>query len=137
LWHLYKDTQHHLMFRVAYRWRNCQSKRLSPLRSWVRFSLRTHDSYVKRVSQHSTESRGFSRGTPVCSHRECWQSGLGLAPNWPFPRSCAPCSDMSHKVAARGAFRKPSTRSRRAASFVIQLSSEMQVRIISTPSLTH
>ena len=33
-----------------------QSKRLSPLRSWVRFSLWTH---VKRVSQRSAESRGF------------------------------------------------------------------------------
>ena len=29
---------------------NRQSKRLSPLRSWVQFSLRTHDTYVKRVS---------------------------------------------------------------------------------------
>ena len=31
----------------------------------------TYDSYVKRVSQHSTESRRFSPGTPVSSHREC------------------------------------------------------------------
>ena len=41
--------------------------RLSPLRSWVRFSLRTH---VKGVSQRSAESRGFSPGAPVSSHRE-------------------------------------------------------------------
>ena len=26
--------------------------------------------HVKRVSQHSAESRGFSLGTPVSSHRE-------------------------------------------------------------------
>ncbi len=26
---------------------------------------------VKRVSQHSAESRGFFPGTPVSSHREC------------------------------------------------------------------
>jgi hypothetical protein len=39
-----------------------------------------HDTYVKRVSQRSTESRGFSPGTPVSSHRECWQGGLGLSP---------------------------------------------------------
>ena len=26
--------------------------------------------HVKRVSQHSAESRGFSPGTPVSSHRE-------------------------------------------------------------------
>ena len=26
--------------------------------------------HVKRVSQHSTESRGFSPGAPVSSHRE-------------------------------------------------------------------
>ncbi len=45
-------------------------KRLSLLTSWVQFSLRTHDSYVKRVSQRSTESRGFSPGTPVSSHKE-------------------------------------------------------------------
>ncbi len=31
----------------------------------------TYDSYVKRVSQRSAESRGFSPGTPVSSHREC------------------------------------------------------------------
>ena len=42
-------------------------KRLSPPSSWVRFSLRTH---VKKVSQRSAESRGFSTGAPVSSHRE-------------------------------------------------------------------
>ena len=35
-----------------------QGKRLSPLSSWVRFSLRTH---VKRVRQRFAESRGFSQ----------------------------------------------------------------------------
>ena len=39
--------------------------------TWVQFSLQTHDTYVKRVSQHSTESRGFSPGSLVSSHREC------------------------------------------------------------------
>jgi hypothetical protein len=29
------------------------------------------DTHVKRVSQRSAESRGFSPGTPVSSHREC------------------------------------------------------------------
>ncbi len=57
------------------RWRTRQSKGLPPLRSWVRFSLRTHDTYVKRVSQRSTESRGFSPGTPVSSYRECCMAG--------------------------------------------------------------
>jgi hypothetical protein len=37
------------------RWCSHQSKRVSPLRSW------THDTYVKRVSQRSTESHGFLR----------------------------------------------------------------------------
>jgi hypothetical protein len=37
------------------------------LRRWVRFSLRTH---VRRVSQRSAESRGFSPGAPVSSHKE-------------------------------------------------------------------
>jgi hypothetical protein len=114
------------------RWRNRQGKDLSPLRSWVRFSLRTR---VKRVRQRSAESRGFSPGTPVSSHRECWLGGLGLAPNWPFHRSCAPWSDMSHKVAARGALCKPSIRSGWAAAFVIQPSSQLQIWMISTPHL--
>jgi hypothetical protein len=48
--------------------------------------------------------------------------GWDYLPNWPFHRSCAPWSDMSHKVAARNALRKPSTRSDWAASFTIQLS---------------
>jgi hypothetical protein len=52
-------------------WCSRQSKRLSPLRG--RFSLRTH---VKRVSQRSAESRGFSPGAPVSSHRKSWQGGL-------------------------------------------------------------
>ena len=44
----------------------------SPLLTWVQFPLgTTYDSYVKRVSQRSAESRGFSPGTPVSSHREC------------------------------------------------------------------
>jgi hypothetical protein len=42
-------------------------KRLSPLSSWVGFLLRTR---VKRVSQRSAESRGFSPGAPVSSHSE-------------------------------------------------------------------
>jgi hypothetical protein len=113
-----------------------QNERLPPLRSWVRFSLRTLDTYVKRVSQRSTETRGFSPCTPVSSHRECWQGGLGLTPNGPaFHRSCAPWSDMSHKVATKGALRKPSTRSGWAASFAIQFSSQLQVRMISTTHL--
>ena len=54
------------------RWRICQSERLLPLLTWVQFPLgTTYDSYVKRVSQSSAESRGFSPGTPVSSHREC------------------------------------------------------------------
>jgi hypothetical protein len=32
---------------------------------------------VKRVSQRSAESRGFSPGAPVSSNRESWQGGLG------------------------------------------------------------
>jgi hypothetical protein len=51
-----------------------QSKRLSPLRSWVRFLLWTH---VKRVSEHSAaESRGFSPSGPVFSYRASSQGGL-------------------------------------------------------------
>ena len=63
--------------------------------------------------------------------------GWDYPPNWPFHRSCAPWSDMSHKVAARGALRKPSTRSGWAASLVIQFSSQLQVWMISTPHPTY
>ena len=53
-----------------------QSTRILPLRSWVRLSPRTHDIHVKRVIQHSTESRGFPPGIPVSSpHREV--NGVG------------------------------------------------------------
>jgi hypothetical protein len=50
---------------------------ISSLRSWVRFLLRTHDTYVKRVNHRFTESRGFSPRPPLSSQRESWQSGLG------------------------------------------------------------
>jgi hypothetical protein len=59
--------------------------------------------------------------------------GWDYPPNWPFHRSCAPWSDMSHKVTARGALRKPSTWSGWAASFAIQLSAQLQVRMILPP----
>ena len=45
------------------RWRSLQSKRLSPLKSWVRFLLRKYD-------QRSAESRGLSPVAPVSSNRE-------------------------------------------------------------------
>jgi hypothetical protein len=77
-----------MMVNLGLRWRNLQ--RLSPLTSRVRFSLRTLGIYV---SQPSTESSGFTPGTPVSSHRECWQGGLGLAPNWPFQL----CSVIRHE----------------------------------------
>ena len=44
-----------------------EGKRLLPLRSWVKHLFWIHDTYVKRVSQRSTESRGFSPGTMVSS----------------------------------------------------------------------
>jgi hypothetical protein len=63
--------------------------------------------------------RGWVSCTPVFPTGECWQVGLGLVPNWFLHFSCAPWSDMrwliSYKVVARGAFRKPSTRSGWAA----------------------
>jgi hypothetical protein len=52
-------------FYIGRRWRNRLMKRLWSQRSWVRFSLRARDAYVKRISQRSTESHGFSSGTSV------------------------------------------------------------------------
>jgi hypothetical protein len=40
-------------------------------------ATRTQSSCEKSKSQRSAESRGFSLGTPVPSHRESWQGGLG------------------------------------------------------------
>ena len=51
---------HRLSLKLELRWRSRQSKRLSFL-SW---------NHVKRVSQCSAKSRGFSPGAPVSSHRE-------------------------------------------------------------------
>jgi hypothetical protein len=56
--------------------------------------------------------------------------GWDYPPTWPFHHSYAPWSDMSHKVAARGALRKPSTRSGWATSLVILLISQLQVKMI-------
>jgi hypothetical protein len=82
--------QNSIYFHRGLQWSNRQSKpRLSPLRSWVRLSLRTHE---KSQWTLYAESRGFSPGTQVSSRKESWQGGLGLAPNWPF-----------HQVAAKGA----------------------------------
>jgi hypothetical protein len=44
-------------------WLNCQSVRLSPLISWGWLGM-TYDSHVKRVSQRSAESRGYSGFLP-------------------------------------------------------------------------
>ena len=50
-----------------------EQARLLPLEyRKFKFSLRTHDTYVKRVSQRSAESREFSPGTPVSSSRVGW-----------------------------------------------------------------
>jgi hypothetical protein len=40
-------------------------------------AIRTQSSCEKSKSKRSAESRGFSPGTPVSSHRESWQGGLG------------------------------------------------------------
>jgi hypothetical protein len=115
---------------MVLRWRTCQSTRLSSLKLWVWSSHRTNDTYAKRV-----DTLPKVEGTPVSSHctRDVDRVGWDYPLNWPFHRSCSPWSDMSHKVAARGALRKLSTRSGWAASLVIQLRSQLQVRMISTP----
>jgi hypothetical protein len=111
----YTCSTHESTAKMRFLWHNRQSKRLSLLRSWLRFPLRTHHTYVKRVCQCSTKSRGFSPGTPV-STGNVDRVGWDYPPNWPFYRSCAPWSDLSPKVIARGALRKPSTSSCWAAS---------------------
>jgi hypothetical protein len=75
--------------------------------------------------RYSTESRGVFFAYPGFLSQgmlTVWVQ-LGLAPNWPFHRSCASWSNMSHNVAVRSTLRKPSTRSGWLASFAIQLNS--------------
>jgi hypothetical protein len=100
---------------------------------------------ILRANTFTSEIVGSILGTDSCEKSPstlCWKSWVfsgcsgflpqgkltgwvGISPpNWPFHRSCVPWSDMSHKVATRGALRKPSTRSGWAASFVIELSSQ-------------
>ena len=60
-------------FRVA------QSSEPAPFTSEFVGSILATDSCEKSLSttQRSAESRGFSPGAPVSSHRESWQGGLG------------------------------------------------------------
>jgi hypothetical protein len=59
-------------------WHSRQRNRLSPLGLQVQVSLWTHAwTHVKRVCQRSAESRGFSPGAPISSHRESWHGGFG------------------------------------------------------------
>ena len=70
------------------RWQSGQITCPSPLKSRVRFSVRisrTQSSCEKSISQRSAESRGFSPGTPVSSHKESWQ--------WPCP-----CGGSNKKI---------------------------------------
>ena len=56
-------------------------------------AIRTQSSCEKSKSQRYAESRGFSPDTPVSSHRESWQGGLGKRAHsnwhmllwWPCP----------------------------------------------------
>ena len=41
-------------------------------------SARCTTRYVRRVSQRSAKSRGFSPGIPVSSHLKCWQGWLRI-----------------------------------------------------------
>jgi hypothetical protein len=55
-----------------------------PLRSRVSFALQTHDNYVKRVNQRSTESRRFSPGTPL-GMTGC----VGISRELTYQRACS------------------------------------------------
>ncbi len=77
-------------------------------------------------SQRSTESRGLPHVMLT--------GWVAISPTWPFHCSCALWSDMSRKVAVRGALRKPSTRS----SCATQCSFQPQARtMISILALTY
>ena len=104
-------------------WRNCHSNH-APFTSEIdsRYGLRT---LMWNESVNAlTEVVGFLRV-------------LGFPPTGKVDRVGCTCvlrdrPDMSHKVTARDALRKPSTRSGWAVSFVIQFNSQLQVRMIST-----
>jgi hypothetical protein len=59
-------------------WHSRQRNRPSPLGLQVQVPLWTHAwTHVKRVCQRFAESRGFSPGAPISSHRESWHGGFG------------------------------------------------------------
>ncbi len=79
--YIYIDIQAytHTFGSAHIRWRICQSARLSPLLTRVQFPLgTTNESYVKRVSQLSAESRGSPPGTPVSSQHGMLTGWIGL-----------------------------------------------------------
>jgi hypothetical protein len=68
---------------------NRRSKRLLPLKSWVRFSFRTQNIHVYKFRQrYAPKAVAFLR---VLRFPPCIQGGLGLGPNWPSTvAACAP-----------------------------------------------
>lgn len=75
--------------------------RLSPLRSWVPFTLRTHDNnYVKRLSQRFIETGKFSPRVPVFSHRnvDIWRV-VAISPSYVTgPSTVTVLSDQTCRV---------------------------------------
>ena len=88
------------------------------------------------VNAFYIESRVFFSGSPVSSHRKCWHGGLGSAPN---PSTVAVIYDQTWVITWLPHVLLESLRLHQvelgwAAFFVIQLSSQLQVRMTSTPS---
>jgi hypothetical protein len=109
------------------RWCNHQSNLWDGFRSRCRVMILMRKEPKSTLCRKSWVFSGYSGFLP----QGMLTGWVGInPPNWPFHRSCAQWSDMSHKVAARGALRKPLTRSGWAASFAIQLSSQLPVRIL-------
>jgi hypothetical protein len=105
-------------------WRNCQSMRLSPLISWGWLMIAMWKELVNALPKVV--------GTPVFSHRECWQNRLGFS----LKNNPSIVAVLHDGESIGGCYmhplRKPCTLSHWAVSFAIQLSSQLQVRIIST-----
>ena len=116
-----------------------QSSEQAPFTSEIVGSILATDSCMTLMWKESVNALpklvGFLRVLRFPPTGNVDRVGWDYPPNWHFHRGCAPWPDMSHKVAAIGALTKPSTRSCWAASLVIQLSSQLQVRMISTPHL--
>jgi hypothetical protein len=92
---------------MGLRWHNSQEQ--APFTSEIVGSILATDSCMTLFWKDDVNALlkvvGFLRVLRFPPTGNVDRVGWDKPPNWPFHRSCAPWSDMSHKVAGRGALR--------------------------------